>query len=90
MVFKTSERRNNVAERLLRNNPPILTQIYLSTIDEVRSDPLAAIWVRPIDHRNAVIGTLFDSEVRRERLSYKRETARELFGEQRVRRCIRG
>src|SRR5260370_30381727 len=42
MVFKTAERRNNTAERLMQNNPPIFTHDSLSTIDEVMAEPLAA------------------------------------------------
>jgi hypothetical protein len=47
MVLETEERRNNVAERLLRGTPPILTQVMLSTIGEVRADPFGPIWMRP-------------------------------------------
>lgn len=53
MVFKTAERMNNTAERLLQNNPPILTQVCLSTIAEVMTDPLGAIWIRPQDYRES-------------------------------------
>ena len=60
MVFKTAERRNNTAERLLQNNPPILTQVCLSTIEEVTRDPLGAIWFCPIDYRKVVERTPFD------------------------------
>lgn len=86
MVFKTAERRSNVAERLLQNTPPILTQIYLTTIEEVRIDPLGAIWVRPIDHQTAVFGTPFDPEKRRARPEYQREPAREAFIVQKVKK----
>ena len=34
MVFKNTERRNNTALRLLQNNPPILTMMYLSLLRE--------------------------------------------------------
>lgn len=84
MVFKTPERRNNTAERLLQNTPPILTQVYLATIDDVRSDPFGAIWIRPIDYRDAVSGTSFELGTS---LSgrYQRQTAREKTVTERVR-----
>jgi len=40
IVLKSAERRNNTAERLLQNNPPILTLTWLATLEEVTSDPL--------------------------------------------------
>jgi hypothetical protein len=54
MVFKTAERRNNMAERLLAGSPPILTHVWLSTIKEVLAGSLGAVWVRPRDYRHAV------------------------------------
>jgi hypothetical protein len=54
MVFKTAERRNNTAERLLQQNPPILTQVCLATLDEVTTNPLGAIWIRPKDYKDAM------------------------------------
>jgi hypothetical protein len=50
MVFKTAERRNNAALRLLQNTPPILTLVYLSTFEEVTRDPTGMIWIRPLDY----------------------------------------
>jgi len=84
MVFKTAERRNNTAERLLQNNPPILTQVCLSTIKEVMTNPLGATWFCPIDYRKAVERTPFDLTRQREQLGYQRQTARELFIERKV------
>ena len=86
MVFKTAERRNNTAERLLQNTPPIFTQVCLSTLDEVKQDPLGAIWIRPLDHREAVKGTPFDPEQRQQQLGYQRQTARDLFVEQNMKK----
>lgn len=53
MVFKTAERRNNIAEQLLESKPPIFTQVYLATLEEVTKNPLGPIWIRPIDYRVA-------------------------------------
>ena len=86
MVFKTAERRNNTAERLLQNNPPILTQVYLSTFEEVTTNPFGSIWFRPADYRDAVKGTPFEVEPHRRQQEYQRQTARELFVEKNVRK----
>lgn len=87
MIFKSSERRNNTAERLLQHNPPIFTQTYLSTFEEVISNPFGAIWIRPIDYREVTKGTPFDAaEGRRQEWGYKRNTAREEFIEQQAKK----
>jgi len=86
MVFKTAERRNNTAERLLQNTPPIFTQVCLSTLEEATSDPLGAVWIRPLDYREAVKGTPFDSELKREQWGYQRQTARDILIEQKLTR----
>ncbi len=86
MIFKSAERRNNTAERLLQNNPPILTQVCLSTIAEVTRDPLGRIWFRPQDYQDATRGTPFDAEKPRDQWGYQRQTARELFVEQKVKK----
>ncbi|MDB5328771.1 MAG: hypothetical protein JWM57_4340 [Phycisphaerales bacterium] len=59
-VFANAERRNNAAHRMLLNQPPVLTQAWLTTLDEFLADPLGPIWMQPIDYRNAVAGTAFD------------------------------
>jgi hypothetical protein len=87
MVFKSAERRNNTAERLLQTTPPILTMVYLSTFEEVTRDPLGAIWVRPLDYREATEGTPFAPEKQPKKWGYQRQTARELFVEQKVKKC---
>jgi hypothetical protein len=86
MVFKTPERRNNMAERLLKNNPPIFTQVYLATIDDATSDPLGAVWIRPIDYRNAVTGTSFATSVDQRQRAYQRQTARDVLIEGNVKK----
>jgi hypothetical protein len=86
MIFKTAERRNNTAERLLQNNPPRLTQVCLATFEEVTADPFGAIWFRPSEYRKATEGTPFDTEQQRKEWGYKRQTAREVFVEKKVRK----
>lgn len=86
MVFKSAERRNNTAERLLLSNPPILTQACLSTFEEVTTNPLGKIWLCPVDYRNAVKGTPFESNQHQDPWGYKRMTARETIVEQQVKK----
>jgi len=76
IVFRNAERRNNAAEALLGNDPPILSMVWLTTFTEVTTNPLGNIWVRPVDYRDALSETAFEigngSDQR-----YKRQTARE-------------
>lgn len=84
MIFKTPERRNNTAERLLQNTPPIFTQAWLTTLEEVKANPLGEIWTCPADLRDATKGTAFDATLRRAQYGYKRQTAREEFIERAI------
>jgi hypothetical protein len=61
MVLPNEERRNNMAERLLQNDPPVLTMVWLTTFSEITTDPLGAIWMRPLDYREITKHTLYDS-----------------------------
>jgi protein involved in plasmid replication-relaxation len=76
MVFLTEERRNNMAERLLQNDPPALTMVWLTTFPEVITDPLGAIWMRPLDYREITKGTLYDPS-RPRTGAYRRDLVRE-------------
>jgi len=86
MVFKNTERRNNAAIRLLQNTPPILKMVYLSTLQEVIHDPFGPVWIRPFDFRAATEGTPFAAEKQRVTWEYKRQTTREIFVEQNVKK----
>jgi hypothetical protein len=86
MVFKTAERRNNTAERLLQSNPPIFGLVSLATLAEVSVNPLGAVWFSPSDYRDAVKGTPFDPTQRREQWGYQRQTMRDVFVEHKVRK----
>jgi hypothetical protein len=77
MTFKTAERRNNIAERLLMQQPPILTQVWLSTLREMLSDPLSRIWIRPLDYRTAIRGTAYDLKSKDSSTAYRRQGERE-------------
>jgi len=81
-VLRNEERRNNTAEALLRLNPPILTQVWLSTKEEVTGDPLGAIWIRPGDYRTITAGTTFDP-IHMRSSGYRRQSERERFVEER-------
>ncbi len=81
-VLKNAERRNNTADGLLQSNPPILTLVHLSTFAEVIADPLGAVWIRPIDYREAVKSTAY--EKRAATSIYRRQADRELWIENTV------
>jgi len=86
MVFKTAERRNNTAERLLNNNPPIRSQIYLTTLAEVTADPLGAIWIEPKDYRTVTDDTPFDTSRKLPTFAYRRQPEREALVEAKIRK----
>jgi hypothetical protein len=83
LVLKNAERRNNTAERLLESTPPIRTLVYLSTFSEVLANPLGAIWVRPVDYREAV-GYVLPSKHLRPTKTYRRQPERETLVENTV------
>jgi hypothetical protein len=85
-VFKTAERRNNTAERLIQGNPPILTQVWLTTFADVTADPFGAIWIRPADYRDAIRGTRFEHGLATVRSDYSRDGTREQFIESSVKK----
>jgi hypothetical protein len=82
-VFTNAERRNNAAVALLRTRPPVLRQIWLTTLDAVLNDPLQPIWVRPLDYLEATRGTPFDPTTPDEPV-YRRRSDRERFVERAV------
>lgn len=49
IVLQSTQRRDNTAERLLNYNPPIYSQAWLTTMQEIIVNPLSPIWVRSID-----------------------------------------
>jgi len=84
-VFPTAERRNNMAERLLQNEPPILGLCWLTTQEELVRAPLAPIWIRPADYQAITQGTPFDP-ARAGRDPYRRRPEREALVDWRIRR----
>jgi hypothetical protein len=86
MICKNDERRNNIAERLLQNYPPVLTQVWLSTLAETLTAPLGKIWMRPKDYLAITHGTRFDPENRRNTSTYFRQQERERLVASRIRK----
>jgi hypothetical protein len=76
MVLPNEERRNNMAERLLQNEPPVLTMVWLTTFSKITADPLGAIWMRPLEYRDITKGTQYDPS-RPHTGAYRRDPARE-------------
>ena len=76
IVVPNDERRNNMAERLLQNTPPILSMVWLTTFAEITTDPLGAIWMRPCDYRDITKGTQYNPS-RPRTGAYRRDPARE-------------
>jgi len=85
IVCRTAERRNNTAIAMLARHPPILTMVWLTTMEELCRDPLGPIWIRPIDYRDATKGTPFDPYERPESTTYRREIVREEFVQKSIR-----
>ena len=88
MVLKSTERRNNTAERLAQNNPPILSLVWLTTLAEVTTNPLGAIWIQPKDYREITTGTLFESSRNTSAFGYRSQPERETFVEKHIKKSM--
>jgi len=86
VVLKSDARRNNLAERLAVNNPPILRQTWLTTFAEVTADPLGPIWILPVDYRNVTMGTRFYNERPNRTFEYRHQPEREAFIEEKIKK----
>lgn len=82
MVFRNEERRNNTAERLLNIQPPILSQVWLTTFGEMTTVPLGAIWITPREYREVIKDTTFAAKPSSG--LYRRQPERELLVESTV------
>lgn len=51
IILKSVERLVHLVEELLAHQPPILTLVLLSTIEEAGEDPFGTVWIRPLDCR---------------------------------------
>jgi len=88
IVCKSAERRNNTALRLLQNNPPIFTHAHLTTLAEVTTDPFGAVWLTPAAYRDAVKGTMFDTERVSGTQPYRSQPDREAHIEKHAAKCV--
>ncbi len=86
MVLQTPARRNNTAEELLRGNPPVYRQTWLTTLAEIKADPLGEIWVSPDSYRVATQNTPFDPMQQSQGPEYRKQANRELFVESTIRK----
>lgn len=86
MVFKTAERRNNTAERLLQAGSTILGLFQLTTFAEATNDPFGAIWIRPSEYRDATKGTPFEVGRQINSFGYRRNAEREAFVESKIKK----
>jgi hypothetical protein len=86
IILKSAERRNNTAERLLLLQPPILSQVWLTTVKEVLSDAFGQIWIRPLDYRTAIMGSAFEAGHLPSVRGYHRDSEREAFVEMKIKK----
>ena len=86
IVVPNAERRNNLAERLAHNIPPVLTLTWLATMAEVTENPLGAIWIRPADYRDVTKGTRFYNEHPPREFAYRHQPEREAFVEAKIKK----
>jgi len=84
LIFRNAERRNNAAEQLIAHQPPILNIAVLTTIDQVRTNPLGPIWIRPRDYREVIRGTPYDAIPASDVAIYRRSTQRDAWIEKTV------
>ena len=85
-VFKTAERRNNAAERLLSLNPPLMRMVWCSTMPEVLRDPLGPIWVQPADYQEVIAGSRHEIASPRHLGRYRRQKERDELVEEMVKK----
>ncbi len=85
VTCKTADRRNNLIERLLQCEPPILSQVWVTTFDEVISDPLGSVWMRPKEYRDAINGAPVELRPSQSGgFAYRKQPARDAFVEANV------
>ena len=83
IVVRNAERRNNLCERLLALRPPILSQVWLTTLPEANATPFASIWILPQDYRNAWIHSAIGS-IENKAAVYRRNGDRDLHIDEHV------
>lgn len=88
VIVKSLERRNNTLRNLLESTPRVPTQILITTLEEALHDPLGKIWVRPLDYKMAVEGTIFDITFHSERDHTQNIRRDEYLNEKVIKRSI--
>lgn len=63
-VLRALYEKRMTIETLLSLTPPILTQVWLTTLEEIIANPLGPIWTRPIDCRHAAGSVILLSKSR--------------------------
>lgn len=86
MVLQNANRRNNTTEVLLRGNPPVYNQTWLTTLAEIKADPLGDIWICPYRYREATQKTPFDPMQQLQRRESPKIANRDQFVENTVRK----
>jgi len=84
LIVQCAERRNNIAEKLLKMKTPVRSMIWITAREELLANPLGAIWVRPSDYQEATRGSEFDAASKPSRGVYRRQVGRETWIEARV------
>ena len=84
VVLQNAERRNNLAERLMNCIPPVKFQTWLTTLDELLSNPVGRVWVCPLDYARATAGTAYAPEHWRNLGTYIRRSERERLVEEKI------
>ena len=79
------ERRNNVAERLLKEPDLLKQQFLLTTLEELTRAPLGSIWMSLKDYAEATAGTMYDP---REYTADRRVSARDRLVAERLTRRV--
>jgi hypothetical protein len=84
IVVTNEERRNNLADQLLRVSPPILGMVWIAVTDAALGNPFGSIWMTPADYRAAVDGTVFAIQRETQTGWYRRQVHREIIVRQRI------
>ena len=81
ITLLSESRRNNVAEHLATQQPLGKNQFYLTTLAEIRDNPLGNIWMTVKDYIDVTAGTMYDAQTF---VTKKTESARDRMVAERV------
>lgn len=77
VVVPSAERRNNVAEKLIKSKTTARSLAWLATMKELLANPLGVNWLRPVDYDAALHGTALDGAPSARKAIYRRQSERE-------------